>query len=545
MIGLRRKTVRIFASAAVLSSGLGLLALANATSSAHADPSYESAGQPYVGVGSDTLQDLFNAFSGAEPSEGADPNNSTPIATKFYTPLATSPASAAIPDNPGSLTIASFDATNPHLPYANPDTGDAITTKIGGDTFDRPNGSGDGRTALEDSTNGTLWENVDNAALLESTNGQVDFARSSSLGSTAAKTAVVNTAAGELSYIPLAADGIGYAYHCANPGTADCTTLGNLSGAVFQALYAGTGNGVLASGAGGWTGANQLDACAIQSGSGTFKTFLGDIGGGQTPAGANTALGKPGASMCTGLEENNLNSFLSNPSVVAGAADDWVVPTSVGNDIGQHNGAALNRSDQFFATNGALTTGDAIAGVADAFSTTVQAAAGAGSSTLTIGLDPTSGTVLTVDVGGSQENVTTVGTPTGADPYVVTLTAPTSFAHAVGAAVVAQGVNNPGIAVPYTGTSTWTDSLLYYSSNYGRWLFVVTPSAKISGRGEDHGLADLFYSPSATNEPGGIAAICQASAKATMSTFGFDPNLPNDGTYQNGTCGLQAYNGTN
>jgi hypothetical protein len=47
----------------------------------------------------------------------------------------------------------------------------------------------------------------------------------------------------------------------------------------------------------------------------------------------------------TGLEENNLNTFVS--TVTGNAAfntSDWVVPVSVGSEIGQHNGYGLDRS---------------------------------------------------------------------------------------------------------------------------------------------------------------------------------------------------------
>jgi hypothetical protein len=531
MISLRRRTVRVLTSAALLSSGLGLLALVNASSAAHADPSYEISGQPFVGVGSDTLQDLFNAFSGAEPSEGIQPGNAPNLPTVFYTPIHSSGT-----DGSGSETIASFDALNPHKPFANPPTGDFITTKLNGPTFDRPNGATDGRVALDDAINGLSWSNVNGPA--SSVKGYIDFARSTGVGSSAVAGSVPIS---DLSYIPFASDGNAYAYHCANPGSADCTTLANLPSSVFKALY--TGNGILAPASWG-ASTDTLEACALYSGSGMFSSFLKQANTGQTTTGANTALTATGGSNCTELEQNNLDAFLSaSPGPGAALANtDWVEPVSVGNVTGQHNGVALDRSNNFWNTNGTDIVGNGIAAPSDAFNTTVENAGGigAGATSITIGLQAPVGSTLTLDAGNPslKENVT-VSAVTGTDPYTVTVS-PTTFAHASGASVTIQ------FAHPYNGdgTATWSPNTAYFASNFGRWLFVVVPSAEITGRGEVQGLADLFYSPSAT---GGTAAVCTAAAKTTVSLFGFDPSLPDNGSshQQGGTCGTVAFTGTN
>jgi hypothetical protein len=526
MIGIRQRSVRVLVSGALLSSGLGALALVGSPA-AHADPSYEVSGQPYVGVGSDTLQDLFNAFSGAEPSIGAQPTGVANLPTAFYTPLHSSAAT-------GSLTPTSFDALNPHLPFANPPTGDFVTTKINGPTFDRPNGSGDGRTALADAINGTLWSNVNGPA--SSVTGQLDFARSSSLGSSAV---AGNVPASTLSYIPIASDGVGYAFHCANPASADCATLAKLPSSVLKALY--IGNGTLAAASWGAT-ADTLDACAIQTGSGTFKFFLTQIGSGISPATAQTNLSASGGSNCTGLEENNLNAFLAaSPGPGAAAANtDWIIPTSVGNDSAQHNKLALNRSSNFWNANGTDVSGDGVAPVADAFSTKLNSAISAGATSISIGLQAPVGSTLTIgpDSPNPAENVT-VTSVTGTNPYTVGISATTS-AHAVNAPV------SIAFTFPYLGdgTATWSPNTSYFASNFGRWLFVVVSSTKIAGRGIDQALADLFYSPNAT---GGTAALCQASAKTTVGQFGFDASLPDNGSahQQGGTCGTVAFTGTN
>jgi hypothetical protein len=556
MFKLRHRSARLAVTASVLATGLGALALANGAPAAHADPAtYKSANNtPYVGVGSDTVQDVFNAFSGQEPSAGIQPSNiSTKLASVFYTPLHTDATDAKHP----SEVVTSFDALDPHLPAPTTNT-QTISPVAGGATFDRPNGSGDGRAALDASLHaGATFARSSQPGTPEPTAGLVSFARSSSKSGTAG-----STPTGDMSLIPFASDGLGYAFHCANPGTADCTALQSLSTSTFHALYAntgtlGNGNGQLAPTNGGWTGTNQLESCAIQTGSGTFKTFLNDIGFTASTAttDAQTSLTVSGVgSLCTALEENNLSSFLSTATGLSATAD-WIIPTSMGNDIAQHNGVALNRSAAtgfvFFATNGAFTTGNGIAGPTDAWSTssTTAVTAGTAGTTISIGLKPVVGATLTLapTFGGSPNENVTVSSVTGTDPYTVGITGGGVGGGTVNSYVAGFNVSMAiSLTANFTG-STWTANDVYYGSNFGRWLFVVVPSASItSGLTLDQGMADLFYTPLATTSatnPSHIAAICQSSTQTTIGNFGFDPALPDNGTAgeQNGTCGTVAF----
>ena len=539
-----RKPARFLASAAVLSSGIGAFALLNLGSAAHADPAYEATGQPYACSGSDTLQDLFNAYAGAEPTQGAQPSSLPSLPTKFYTPLHSQGYGLTAGNNSGSATIASFDALDPHLNTPNPLAGDGqtITTKLNGTSFNRPNGSGDGRKALDDAINSVTWVNGNNSGNIQSVSGQLDCARSSSVAGTATAS---TTPSGDMSYIPVGSDGVGYAYHCVTAGNADCQQLAHLSNATLKALYngpvttAGTGDGVLSAGTSGWAGTNTLKACAINTGSGTFQFFLKQLGlGSDYRSQAQTNLTQANGSQCTQVEENALGTtspatgFLGT-SNTADPTADWIIPVSVGNLTAQHNGVALNRSSGFFGAGGVDIAGLGVAPVADGVATTtLQAAAAAGATSLQVGIATPVGSTLTVDFGtGAQENVTVTGLSGAASPFTITLSAPTANAHANGAAV--------NYAVPYLndGTATWAPLSDHVSGTFGRWVFVVVPSAKIAGRGIDHGLADLFYN---TTAAGGTAAVCSSAALTTLNLFGFD-TVRNNVSQTGGSCGLVAF----
>jgi hypothetical protein len=554
MFKLRHRSARLAVTASVLATGLGALALASGTPAAHADPSTykSSANTPYIGFGSDTVQDVFNAFSGQEPSAGLQPSNiSTKLASMFYTPLHTDAADAKHP----SEVVTSFDALDPHIPAPVTNT-QTVTPVPGGATFDRPNGSGDGRAALDASLHsGATFARSSQPGTPEPTAGLISFARSSSKSGTAG-----STPTGDMSLIPFASDGIGYAFHCATPGTADCTALQSLTIANFHALYAntgvaGNGNGILNAGNGGWTGTNTLEICAIQTGSGTFKTFLNDVGFTASTAttDAETSVKAAGGSNCSAIEENNLSSFLSAAAGLSGTSD-WVIPTSFGNDIGQHNGVALNRSAAtgfvFFTTNGAFTSGNGLAGVADAWNASSTTTVTANTpTTISINLKPAIGATLTFaqTFGGSPNETVTVTNVTGTDPYTVSFTGGGTGGGTVNSYTAPFSVSQTiSLSGNFSG-ATWTANDTYYGSFFGRWLFVVVPSLSItSGPTLDQGLADLFYTPLATTSTGNpshIAAICQTSAQTTVSSFGFDPALPDNGTTseQNGTCGTVAF----
>jgi len=554
MKNLINRPVRVLASASLLMSGLGLLA-AGSVSAAHADPSYTATARPYICVGSDTIQDLFNAYSGVEPSVGPEPIGLPYLAPNYYPIMHAAASSTA--KNPDSQMM-SFDALDPHLPAPTNNT-ETITPIINGVTFDRPNGSGDGRAALEAAIDGGTFSRSTQPGTPEPTKGEVDCARASSSSGTAQTT--VSTASNQMSGMPFASDAIGYAYHCGT--AADCTALAQLPSAVFETLYgsgaAGGGSGVISAGTNGWTGSAPLLGCAIQLGSGTQKTFLQQIAkvsGGPVIAvsGSSTVqtnLSSTGGSQCTGLEENNLSSFLVNGpggSFTNASTADWVEPTSIGNDSAQHNGVAVNRSGQsgevFFATNGGFSSGDGIAGVQDAWWTTLQAAATPGT-TMQIALKPSVGETLSINPGGGDAESVTVASTTAASSgvYTVTLQSPGLLnSHAKGETVEDLSVG-PALAASLTG-ATWSADDAYEGTQFGGWLFVFVNSAEINGSAftDNQGLADMFYSPLAT---GGTAVICQSPFTTEAATFGFDTHLPDNGISgeQNGTCGDVEFSG--
>ena len=190
---------------------LSVGSIATTSSVANADPPYNAQAQDFVGVGSNTIEDLYNAYSGEEPTPGIG------VAPILYTPL----------DDPATGDrIYSFDAENAYDSNNTTNVG-CIETKIGGTSFDRPNGSGNGFTALSDALTNTLWYQTGppqgchgTAATAQSVTGQIDFSRSSSAPSSSAivtSPTDANCGAGVtdpcVSYIPFAHDGVTYAYY--------------------------------------------------------------------------------------------------------------------------------------------------------------------------------------------------------------------------------------------------------------------------------------------------------------------------------------------
>ncbi|MCU1366473.1 MAG: hypothetical protein JWL72_4259 [Ilumatobacteraceae bacterium] len=292
--------------------GAGLIAVtalgaAFATSSngpAHADPKQPSA---LVGVGSDTIQDVMNAFAGT--TNGA-----------YFTPLHSTVAN-------GSVQEVSFDAIPP--------AGTAsmcINTKNNGPLFTRPNGSGAGVKALSDAFNGVGWtgasytdsNNVVHscASTLVQLSGQIDFARSSS-GPGA------DTANHGLTYVPIARDAVSFAFYRPDGGT----TVDTLSAAQLHALYTSAGTAPVDLG----VGVNFIP-CAVNSGSGTWKFFLG---AGQ--ANFTDTQGSTAGSLCGGrLEENDGTALKARADGLTSFANvEFVVPFSAASFTAKSNGVAL------------------------------------------------------------------------------------------------------------------------------------------------------------------------------------------------------------
>jgi len=301
-MNLRRKSVRMVTATLIASTSFGIVGVLANASNSHADPAYAAGGanSPRVGVGSDTIQAVFDAYTGAEPYPPA-------ANTVHYIPMV----------NPATgVGVASFDA----IPAGGSATAPGcITPKPGGTTFDRPNGSGNGIAALNDTLSGTAWlaSTASCTGVGVSVTGQIDFARSSS---------GVTTTGTTLTWIPFARDAVSVAYfdHSTN-------NLASLTGAQLTNLYSSATGSIT-------VGTDTVLACLPQSGSGTRKFFEKAIGVTDTVAAAAVT-----ASGCSATEENGANTFYTYASGLP-AGTDAVIPFSVGSWISQANGAATDAS---------------------------------------------------------------------------------------------------------------------------------------------------------------------------------------------------------
>jgi hypothetical protein len=284
---------------------------------AHADPISRTA---YVGVGSDTIQDVMNALAGAAPY--VPPAGITPT---FYTPATGMLVSSAAT---GSKTVVSWDAVDP----ANGSTTSCITPKLGLPSIDRPNGSGDGQKALSRAIDAGSWtKGFGCGSGAGNVTGSVDFARSSS-GPPSAFPGTV------LSFIPFSRDGVSYAF--VQHGTGDISAL---TSANLKTLY-GTG-GVASSGTLTLGNGDTVFACMVQGGSGTGKFWDKAMGNDGTGTTSHTSAVNSGCNASVDYEENGYNSFLASAFVTGlTATQDAVIPFSAGSWISQANGVANDRS---------------------------------------------------------------------------------------------------------------------------------------------------------------------------------------------------------
>ncbi len=231
MIASRKKRLAI-GLALTSTLGAGLL-----TGSANADPQQYAA---FVGVGSDTTEGVMNAMAGY--SNG-----------RFYTPIASNPSTVA--STQGSLQIISFDASKAAFVGDN-----CITAKIGGPAFFRPNGSGAGQKALNQSAGlGGGWTGAGGCGVLQDISGQVDFARSSS---------IPGTPGTDATYIPFGRDAMSFAAF--RPAGAIPVTA--LSRQQLVAIYNSTATSRLV------VGGVTMIPCGIQTNSGTFAFWNSALG---------------------------------------------------------------------------------------------------------------------------------------------------------------------------------------------------------------------------------------------------------------------------
>lgn len=298
-----------------LALAIGATALVGAAvtsgGSASADPKQYDA--PFVLVGSDTTQDLMNAFAGFE--------NGT-----AYSPLASDAAS-------GQKQIVSWDAT------ANGLTTTCITTRTGGPSFNRPNGSGAGRTALLAAYTGGGTTSVSNCGTgTTSPSGQISGARSSSLSGTAGTT---------LAYVPFARDALSFGFYrkAGSPVT-------SLSVAQLQQIFTTQAGVDIDPDGAGPLAAVKIFGCDIQSGSGTGQTWRTKMQGTSTPqftattvcddyipvgGGTAFAAGAPGDS-----QENDGDALVTRGDAVDAQypGAQVIIGFSVGGYIGKANLAA-------------------------------------------------------------------------------------------------------------------------------------------------------------------------------------------------------------
>ncbi|MFF8429845.1 Ig-like domain repeat protein [Streptomyces sp. NPDC016566] len=272
----RTRSTAALVAAAVVAGGLAL------ASPAYADPTPAGTFRQLVGVGSDTTQDVLNALAG-------DTVNGTSYA-------GTAVRSA------GGAGIASYDAIEP----GTGSTTSNITTRSGGPSFLRPNGSGKGRLALSESLTGDKYPDTSGVAV----KGQVDFARSSSGPSTS------GTA---LTYIPFARDAVGVAVK----GSA----LNSLTQDQLHDIYSGALTQV---------NGQTVHPKIPQSGSGTRKFFL-------------SAIGLTDATLSP-----NIPTVQENQGDAALTEDGALVPFSVGSWIAQNNGVSPDFTKTSAAAGGHL-----------------------------------------------------------------------------------------------------------------------------------------------------------------------------------------------
>ena len=297
-----RRGVRLAAVLAIATGTLGVASLIVATGPAQADPASTTA---FVGVGADVTQDLYAAYTGASPAPGY-----STAATNFFTPL----HSSAATDN---YTINSFDAQ----PFGGTTTAPGcITTKTGGPSFDRPNSTTAGITALLDSVNNVKWENSSGSCTnaTVSVTGQIDFARAARGPKTSGST---------LTFVPFARDGLGVVYYDHGTGHLASLTTAQLTNLYSQSSGQATING------------DTVDACLPIAGSTPRSNLETAIGVTDTTAQiAAAAVG------CSTITQNSGNAFFAFASALP-AGTDAVIPISTGSWISQANAEGVDRSN--------------------------------------------------------------------------------------------------------------------------------------------------------------------------------------------------------
>lgn len=248
-----------------------------------------------VGVGSDTTQDVMNGLAG----DGLQPT---------------------VPVLGGVRQLASFDAIVGGV------KGTCITPTPGSPTFDRPNGSTNGRKALSRAIDQTLFTVAGSGCPAPggtSVTGVIDFARSSAGPAS-------GSGAGPLMYLPLGRDALSFAY--AAPGVANPVT--SLTSAQLTSLFT-TGPQTI-------NGVNVIP-CSIQTGSGTYQSWNTAVAANATQMAAATSMCRtaPGVVAPGELQENDGNGLRTRANSFPGS--QVIVGFSAANFIAQSNGASVSQ----------------------------------------------------------------------------------------------------------------------------------------------------------------------------------------------------------
>jgi hypothetical protein len=349
-----RKGSRVIAVLAASTGAIGLGGLAS-TSVAHADPPWATATKTFVAVGSNTLEDLMDAYSGTAPTPG---DAATPSNYHSFTPLL----------DPSTFEqVYSWDAVNQAT-----NATDCISAKPGFAPIARPNGSGDGQKALSDAIQGIAWSKAAAPSCApQSPTGQIDIGRSSSPPSGAACTFTA-PAPNCLAWVDIGRDAVAYAYFIKSGSGVTSAQVDHLSNATLTSIYTnangkGTFTDTSSDGGNGVT----FGACLPQLGSGTEKFFVNNElnGGTGLTGGTATAEAAANASACANFEENGATTFQTTAAaaLTTDATDTppptvMVTPFSVGSWIAQSNGFAFDRSSAGITAGVAMGVDDGTAG---------------------------------------------------------------------------------------------------------------------------------------------------------------------------------------
>jgi len=261
---------------------------------AHADPVSPS----YVAVGSDTLEASMNALTNGSNATGS-----------------------TVRVKANGSAIGNFDAFGSAK----------IQTKSTGPFFVRPAGSGNGVNALIASIRGTGFNGTD-------ITGQVDIARSSSSAGANAN------ANGNLVYVPYGRDAITYVYKPVAGHEAD---LASLTTAQLAGLYNGTITMI---------GSTTVNVMIPQSGSGTRKTWLADLG--------VSTDGTCSLAVCTSstTPENDASQLTVAGSIIPFATSNWIAQANGYQTTTITGGQLLGTIDGNAAATG--TAGNLVPGTA-------------------------------------------------------------------------------------------------------------------------------------------------------------------------------------